>query len=245
MGLAESCAGRPISTSKVKNSPCSSRLQNDPYFCVFKYARLVKQTVRNEAENKERDLGRDAKNTDCPFCIFFSLASHAPRACEARALRARKTLTARFTDFFTDFEKKNRLFWSLLLLQAGGHLSGGYYQPPSWNRKRLLTGLSHAICFLFKKTKTFFVEFQLNSKNNGPDQFCYLRQRYIVTTDGKDGHGLKLEKVGPTFSSFNSMPAKKKIFTIFCMDYSAFHKHANCEVQKPTDDCVFRCLQSS
>ena len=37
---------------------------------------------------------------------FFSLASHALRACEARALRARKTLTPRFTDFFTDFEKK-------------------------------------------------------------------------------------------------------------------------------------------
>ena len=26
--------------------------------------------------------------------------------CEARALRARKTLTPRFTDFFADFEKK-------------------------------------------------------------------------------------------------------------------------------------------
>ena len=37
---------------------------------------------------------------------FFPLASHALRACEARALRARKTLTPRFTDFFTDFEKK-------------------------------------------------------------------------------------------------------------------------------------------
>ena len=44
----------------------------------------------------------------------FSLASHALWACEARALRARKTLTPRFTDFFTDFEKKNRLFCSLL-----------------------------------------------------------------------------------------------------------------------------------
>ena len=30
------------------------------------------------------------------------------RACEARALRARKTLTPRFTDFFTDFEKKKK-----------------------------------------------------------------------------------------------------------------------------------------
>ena len=41
---------------------------------------------------------------------FFSLASHALRACEARALRARKTLTPRFTDFFTDFEKKTDCF---------------------------------------------------------------------------------------------------------------------------------------
>ena len=56
-----------------------TRLQNSPYFCVFKYARAVK------------------------------------RACEARALRARKTLTPRLTDFFTDFEKKNRLFCSLLV----------------------------------------------------------------------------------------------------------------------------------
>ena len=39
-----------------------------------------------------------------------SEASHARRACEARALRARKTLTVRFTDFFTDFEKKNDCF---------------------------------------------------------------------------------------------------------------------------------------
>ena len=56
-----------------------TRLQNSPYFCVFKYARAVK------------------------------------RACEARALRARKTLTPRLTYFFTDFEKKNRLFCSLLV----------------------------------------------------------------------------------------------------------------------------------
>ena len=35
------------------------------------------------------------------------------RLCEARALRARKTLTPGFTDFFTDFERKNRLFCGL------------------------------------------------------------------------------------------------------------------------------------
>ena len=33
------------------------RLQNSPYFYVFKYARAVKQTVWNEAENRERDWG--------------------------------------------------------------------------------------------------------------------------------------------------------------------------------------------
>ena len=39
-----------------------------------------------------------------------TLASHARRACEARALRARKILTPRFTDFFTDFGKKTDCF---------------------------------------------------------------------------------------------------------------------------------------
>ena len=30
-----------------------------------------------------------------------------------------------------------------------------------------------------------------------------------LATDGKDGHGLKFEKVGPSFSSFNSkLPAR-------------------------------------
>ena len=37
-------------------------------------------------------------------------ASHTRRACEARVLPARKTLTPRFTDFFTDFEKKTDCF---------------------------------------------------------------------------------------------------------------------------------------
>ena len=33
------------------------RLQNSPQFCVFKYARAVKQKVWNEAQNRERDWG--------------------------------------------------------------------------------------------------------------------------------------------------------------------------------------------
>ena len=27
--------------------------------------------------------------------------------------------------------------------------------------------------------------------------------------------------------------------------YCAFHKHAYCAVRKPTDDCIFRCCQST
>ena len=29
-----------------------------------------------------------------------------------------------------------------------------------------------------------------------------------VSTDRKDGHGLKLEQVGPAFSNFNAIPAE-------------------------------------
>ena len=74
------------------------RLQNSPYSCVFKYARVVKQKVWNEAEKRERDWGE----------TLFSR-----RACDASALRVCKTLTLRFIDLLTDFEKKTRLFCSL------------------------------------------------------------------------------------------------------------------------------------
>ena len=82
------------------------RLQNSQYFCVFKYVRAVKQKVWNEAENRERDWGETLK-------IVFFLSPHTPYGRVRLACFARKTLTLRFTDFFTDFEKKNRLFCSL------------------------------------------------------------------------------------------------------------------------------------
>ena len=34
-----------------------NKLQNSPYFCVFKYALAVKQKVWNEAKNRERNWG--------------------------------------------------------------------------------------------------------------------------------------------------------------------------------------------
>ena len=52
---------------------------------MFRYARAVEEKDWNEAENRERDWGLTRP---------------------ARELRARKTRTPGFTDFFTDVEKK-------------------------------------------------------------------------------------------------------------------------------------------
>ena len=54
---------------------------------------------------------------------------------------------------------------------------------------------------------------QLNSKKNGPVLLCetilILSLSLCLATNGKDGRVLKLEKAGPTFSSFSAiMPAK-------------------------------------
>ena len=39
-----------------------------------------------------------------------------------------------------------------------------------------------------------------------------------IATDGKDGNGLKLEKIGPIFSSFDAMSPKiPKIYTPYSM----------------------------
>ena len=79
---------------------------------------------------------------------FFSLASHARRKCEARALRARKTLTSRFTYFFTDFEKKNRLFCSLINRMNSG-LVTSYNQKRSCERMMLHTDLCVTLLIVF------------------------------------------------------------------------------------------------
>ena len=77
-----------INRGKIKQT---EKLQTAKTVRIFAYSstRALKQKVWNEAENKERDWGETR---------------------EARALCARKTLTPRFTDFFTDFAKKNDCF---------------------------------------------------------------------------------------------------------------------------------------
>ena len=99
---------RQTSTEKRTKPPSSPIYQLDcKTVHIFAYSSTREQSNKRSGTRlkTERRLGRDAK--------FFSLASLALRACETRALRAHKTLTPRFTDFFTDFEKKNRLFCSL------------------------------------------------------------------------------------------------------------------------------------
>ena len=71
----------------------------------------------------------------------------------------------------------------------------------------------------FKELNLFFtsIEFQ----NNGPVLLFKTVFNHwkcfplLVATDGKDGHGLKIEEVGPTFSSFTvklTKPWTPKIF---------------------------------
>ena len=67
--------------SRSDDGDGNDRLQNSPYFWVFKYARAVKQKVWNEAENRERDWGETltprftdfvtdfGKTTDC-FAVY-------------------------------------------------------------------------------------------------------------------------------------------------------------------------------
>ena len=74
-----------------------ARLQDSPYFCVFKYVRAVKQRVWNEVENSERDLGETLKIQSF-FSLSLSPHTHAlwAYACEARALCARQILRQTF-----------------------------------------------------------------------------------------------------------------------------------------------------
>ena len=77
----------------------------------------------------------------------------------------------------------------------------------------LLKWLYHAVRYIFKKLN--LSSHQWTSKNTGAvllfktlfrQRNCFLSSQVVM--DGKDGDGLKLERVGPTFSSFNAIPAK-------------------------------------
>ena len=67
--------------------------------CVLDY-----KTLRIFAYSSTREQSNERSGTRLK--TESETGERRPWACEARALRARKTLTPRFTDFFTDFEKK-------------------------------------------------------------------------------------------------------------------------------------------
>ena len=80
-----------MANSKSTHKMLAFRLQNNPYFCVFKYGRAVKQNVWNEAENIERDWGETLKSVKKSvkrgvrvLRAQSARASHARRVCEAR-----------------------------------------------------------------------------------------------------------------------------------------------------------------
>ena len=68
---------------RMSNVGWHLRLQNSPYFCVFKYARAVKQKVLNKADNREREWGETLKIRTVRFAcaIFFRITRFSrPRA---------------------------------------------------------------------------------------------------------------------------------------------------------------------
>ena len=60
--------------------------------CIFAYSSTRKQSNRKSGTRLKTE------------------SETGERCCDARALRARKTLTPRVTEFFTDFEKKTDCF---------------------------------------------------------------------------------------------------------------------------------------
>ena len=113
-------------------------LWNAPwYFSVSSFLSFLSSFTQYSSLDRTRSLPRQRVSTysplkflvktflfprprvflDCKTVRIFAYSStreQSNKRSQARALRARKTLTPRFTDFFTDFEKKNRLFCSLV-----------------------------------------------------------------------------------------------------------------------------------
>ena len=69
----------------------------------------------------------------------------------------------------------------------------------------------------FRIDKTFFASIEFHIISIYRHLNCSLSS---VAMNGKDGHGLKLEKIAPTFSGFNAIPAKlsKKLILLLLSD---------------------------
>ena len=93
-----------------------SRLQNSLYFSVNSSTRGSQIKGLERGWQKRARLGRD---------VIFSLASHG------RLRLARKTLTSRFTDFFTDLEKKPTVLQSTFFRRTKAFQEGNEPGVPS------------------------------------------------------------------------------------------------------------------
>ena len=112
--------------------------------------------VRSSSQTK--GLGRGWKQR-------ARLGRDARRACETRALRARKTLTPRFTYFFTDFEKKPTVLQST---SERLYMTYALHLEPKLANTRLIPGDEYAWNHLnFTHTSfllcVYFINFYVSS----------------------------------------------------------------------------------
>ena len=86
----------------MPESIANLKRENNDLKLDCKTVRIFAYSSNREQSNKRS--GTSLKTESETGERLFSLASHALRAFKACALCACKTLTPRFTDFFTDFE---------------------------------------------------------------------------------------------------------------------------------------------
>ena len=65
-----------------------ARVQNSPHFCVFKYARAVKQKVWNEAENTERDWRETVRLLRHALPISLLISGKKPTVLQSKRSQA-------------------------------------------------------------------------------------------------------------------------------------------------------------
>ena len=65
-----------------------ARLQNSPFFWVFKYARAVKQKVWNEAENTEQDWGETVRLLRHALPISLLISGEKPTVLQSKRSQA-------------------------------------------------------------------------------------------------------------------------------------------------------------
>ena len=112
-------------------------------------------------------------------------------------------------------------YLSFLTLRAFGVLQN---TPAALIDMPVLKGVMLWYLLPFKKLNLFFyIEFQKNGlvKTIFNHWNCFLLS---VATDGRDEHGLKLEEVGPTFSSFTVKVTKPWTPKIFIECYPVVRK---------------------